>query len=379
LRPAEFDATLFDIPLLKGNMMKKLIRSTLAVAALLTASTAAFGQTAPAAKQASDCVAPQPDIKGRLNWFLGMAPTDDLLTTWCKLQTLQGSITFNVRFPYTNASKSWETSFNGVTMPASRIVEIVQSTLPTKSTALKTEDDQAFAKVLLNVVQLRAKSANDKTVLDFAPEHPSANELALWEPIVLRVKPILLAGQQFKLLIKLKPNVGLLSLGLQKKATDVKLQGWRGRLTLGTFFSGDCSDAIPECKGLPDTVTFHAPWIMDAMELSTTGESMTASALQIADQLLKTNASIAPAISPLKSFNLKTGQGTFSLSDPYSTVTYTAKGAPSGTQEITILYKVSDGQYSVTKQLDGEAAKFRASVSQKPKEQPPVPESLGRL
>lgn len=360
-------------------MMKKLIRSTLVVTALLMASTTAFAQTAPAAKPVSDCVAPQPDSKGRLNWFLGMAPTDDLLTTWCKLQTLQGRITFNVRFPYTNADKSWETSFNGVTMPASRIVDIVQSTLPTKSTPLKTDDDQAFAKVLLNVVQLRAKAANDKTVLDFAAEHPSANELALWEPIVLRVKPVLLAGQQFKLFIKLKPNVGLLSLGLQKKATDVKLQGWRGRLSLGTFFSGDCSVTIPECKGLPDTVTFHAPWIMDAMELTATGESMTASALQIADQLLKTNGSIAPAISPLKSFNLKTGQGTFSLSDPYSTMTFTAKGAPSGTQEISILYKASEGQNSVAKQLDAEAAKFRASVNQKPKAQPPVPESLGRL
>ncbi len=363
--------------------MKKLIRSAITAAVLLTASSAAYAQAAPSAnavKQASDCVLPRGDTDGRINWFLGLSPTDDLLTTWCKLQTLQGNVTLNVLFPTTNASKSWETSFNGVTMPAGRIVDIVQSTLPTKATALKTDEDQAFAKVLLNVAQLRAKAANDKTVLDFAPEHPAAKELALWEPLVIRVKPILLAGQQFKLFIKLKPDIGLLSLGLQKRATDVRLQGWKGRLAIGTFFNGgECSATIPVCKDLPETVSFHAPWIVDAVELTATGESMTASALQIADQLLKRNASVVPQINPLKGMNLKTGQGTFTLTDPYSTMQFLAKGAPSGTKEISILYKAGIGPYSVAKQLDAEAAKFRSSVNEKPKPKPPVPESLGRL
>jgi hypothetical protein len=361
--------------------MKKLLRAALAATAMLAVSNGIAGaqQAAPAKAAASDCVFRQNDADGRIKWFLDLSPTDDLLTTWCHLQTLQGNVTFNLFFPYTKASKSWQTSFNGVSLPAAKIVDLVQSVLPTKSAPLNTPEETAFSKVLLNVTQLRAQAANDKTVLDFAPEHPSSNELALWEPIVIRIKPVLLAGQQFKLLIKLKPNIGLLALGLQKRATDVQLAGWKGRLSLGTYFSGECSPTLPNCKDLPETVMFHAPWIVDAVELTADGESMTASALQIADQLLKSNSSVAPAISPLKSFNLKTGQGTFTLTDPYSSLNFLATGAPAGTKQITILYKAGSGPYSVSKQLEVEGQKFRGAVDDKPKPKPPVPESLGRL
>lgn len=359
--------------------MKKLMQIFLAATAFFSATTSFGAQPGSTKPAASDCVVSNIQHEGRINWFLGLYPTDDLLVTWCRLQTLQGNVTFNILFPYTNASRSWETTLSGVNMPASRIVDIVQSTLPRETGPAVEKDGQPFSKVLLNVVQLQAAAANDKTVLDFAPEHPAAKELALWEPIVIRVKPILLAGQQFKLLVKLKPSIGLLSLALQKRATDVTLEGWRGRLPLGTFFNGECSSLVPICKDLPETVRFHAPWIIDSVELTTEGESMTASALQIADQLLKSNSSVVPAISPLSGFNLTTGEGSFTLDDPYSSLTFVAKGSPAGTRAISILYRGEKGPYSIGKMLEKEAQNFRGAVENKPKPKPPVPESLGRL
>lgn len=362
--------------------MKSFLRILFAVSALF--ATSASAQTAPATRQAattqtSGCGFQQQAPEGRIRWFLGLYPTHDLLMTWCQLQSLRGDVTFNLWFPYTKASHSWETGFSGQPLPATKIIDLIQSLLPRTTGPATDKDGQPFPKVLLNVAQLKAARANDNFVLDFAPEHPAANELVLWEPLFIQVKPILLAGQEFKLIIRLKPDLGLLSLALQGKATDVTFEGWRGRLTLGSFFSGDCSDLIPTCKDLPETVRFHAPWIVDSVELTAEGESMTASALQIADQLLKTNASVAPAVNPLSGFNVKTGEGRFTLNDPYSTMEFKAKGSPSGTKSISISYRAGTGQYSVAKSLEAEAQKFRGSVEAKQKPQPPVPESLGRL
>jgi hypothetical protein len=326
----------------------------------------------------SDCIYPTYQTGAQINWFLNLSPQDDLMTAWCRIQTLRGEIKFNVLFPTTKATKTWETSFNG-DLPAARIVDLIQSIMPMDPRVQSSKDIEQFEKVLENVVQLQAKKAPDNTTLGFTTDHPAANELVLWEPLYIRVKPILLSGQQFTMSVKLVPNMGFLSLALQGKATDVQLQGWKGRIPLGNFFSGDCSSYIPNCKPLPETVNFHTPWIVQAIELVATGDTMTASALNIADQLLKTNASVVPPISPLKNFNSKTGQLIFNLTDNVTSLDFTAQGSPSGTKSITIRYTAGKGKYSVNAALDKLGNEYRQAKKQEVEKLPNVPESLNRL
>jgi hypothetical protein len=344
--------------------------------------SAALAQTpVPAANPApsqSDCIYPSYQNGAQISWFLNLTPQDDLMTAWCRIQSLRGEIKFNVLFPTTQATKTWDTSFNG-NLPAARIVELVQSLMPMDPRVRSNDDIEKFEKVLENVVQLQAKAAPDGATLGFASGHPAANELVLWEPLVIRVKPILLSGQQFTMFVKLVPNMGFLSLALQGKATDVQLQGWKGRIPLGNFFSGDCSSYIPNCKSLPETVSFHTPWIVQGVELVATGETMTASALNVADQLLKTNAGVVPSISPLKSFNSKTGQLTFNLTDNITNLTYIAEGSPSGTKKITIRYTAAIGQYSITSALQKLGNEYRQAKKKEVEKLPNVPESLNRL
>lgn len=326
----------------------------------------------------SDCIYPNYQSGAQISWFLNLSPQDDLMTAWCRLQTLRGQIKFNVLFPTTQATKTWETAFNG-DLPAARIVDIIQSLMPMDPKVSSNDDIEQFEKVLESVVQLQAKSAPDNTTLGFATDHPAANELVLWEPLVIRVKPILLSGQQFTMYLKLVPNTGFLSLALQGKATDIQLQGWKGRIPLGNFFSGDCSAYIPNCKQLPETVTFHTPWIVQGVELVATGDTMTASALNIADQLLKTNASVVPPISPLKGFNSKTGQLAFNLKDNITALYFEAQGSPSGTKKIIIRYTAAKGEYSLTSALEKLGNEYRQSKKKEVKKLPNVPESLNRL
>lgn len=336
-------------------------------------ATKALPQAAP---QATDCLRPDYSQAGRINWFLGLSPRDDLLTAWCRVQTIQGSIKFNVLFPSSQSSKTWETSFDGH-LPATKIADIIQSLLPVDGSK-KSSDGTDFSKVLESVAQLEAKKAPDNSDLAFAPEHPFAKELVLWEPIYIRVKPILLAGQEFTLSVKLVPNLGMLALGLQKEATDVQFEGWKGRLKLGNFFTGDCSDLIPDCKELTNTVKFHAPWVVSGVELHAVGDNMTAATLNVAQHILDSNASIVPPISPMVGFNGKTGQLVFSLNDPTSTLWFSAVGSPGGTKEITIRYLARDGEYTISEALSAIANKFRQSKPVK-QEIPNVPDSTNRL
>lgn len=361
-------------------MRKHLTAAVLSLASIM--GGVAHAQTPEAtvnsAPSKSDCIYPTYQNGAQISWFLNMSPQDDLMTAWCRLQTLRGEVRFNILFPTTQSTKTWETSFNG-DLPAARIIDIIQSVMPMDPRVRKNDGNEQFEKVLESVVQLQAKAAPDNTTLGFPKEHPAADELVLWEPLIIRVKPILLSGQQFTLFIKLMPNMGFLSLGLQGKATDIQLQGWKGRIPLGNFFSGDCSSYIPNCKPLPETVNFHAPWIVQGIELVATGDTMTASALNIADQLLKTNMSVVPPISPLKGFNSKTGQLIFNLKDNITDLHFEALGSPSGTKKITIRYNAASGKYSLISALQTLGNEYRQSKKKEVDKLPNVPESLNRL
>jgi len=315
-----------------------------------------------------------------MNWFGGYSPSDDLLTAWCRLQTIPGNVKFNVLFPLTKVHKTWETSFQGTSLPATKIVEIIQTLLPT-SVVAPTDPDMPFYRVLENVVQAGADKAPDGNMdLGFAKSHPSSRELMLWEPVVLRVRPVVLAGQPFTLNVVLRPNLGMFALTQQKQATDVRFIGARDRMNVGNFFTGNCSSAIPYCDGLDSVVTFHAPWVVTGIRLDTEGENLTNVALAIMSQMGNSQFQFLKNKNPLASFNRSNGSGTMELTDGISVMKFIAKGSASGTSSIQITWEEeSNNKQSVATYMRDIAISFR--TSKKPADTAPIrnPDILNRL
>lgn len=360
--------------------MRRFIPILLAgAAALMPLSYAQAQAVAPSTPSSQQCVAPDYSADRSLSWFLGINPRDSLVAVWCRLQTLPGAIRFNVLFLNTQAHRSWDTSFQGAGNGPEKIVEIVQSLMPEKNGPVKDDNGMPFGRVLQKVVQLAADSAPDGTTLGFATTHPAAKELVLWEPIVLRVRPVSLAGQEFTLKILLRPDLGWLAYGLQDPRFDLRFKGWSGRMDIGTggLFGGGCSDAVPFCENMDEMPVFHAPWIVEQVILEAEGESMTAAAVTIANQLATSYSNFIPRGSEL-GFDTNTGQGTLRVTDNISTVEFAAEGSSSGTKHIKITYQENGDASSVASHLKGVAERFRAAGTPE-KKAPTVPDSLGRL
>ena len=360
--------------------MRRLIPLLVAGAAAFMPVSSAQAQTAPTQPARQQCAAPDYSAGSSLPWFLGINPRDSLVAVWCRLQTLPGAIRFNVLFLNTQAHRSWDTSFQGAGNGPEKIVEIVQSLMPEKNGPVKDDKGMPFGRVLQKVVQLAAPDAPDGTTLGFATTHPAAKELVLWEPLVLRVRPVSLAGQEFTLKILLRPDLGWLAYGLQDPTFDLKFRGWSGRMDIGTgsMFGGGCSDAIPFCENLGEMPVFHTPWIVDQVILQADGEAMTAAAATIVQQLGLNYANFLPAGNGLGSFDPKTGSGTMTITDGLSNVEFQAEGGPSGTKMIKITYQEVKDANSVVKHLKEVAERFRAAATVD-KKAPTVPDSLGRL
>lgn len=318
-----------------------------AFTALTATANAQTVTTQTPAPDASNCIAPDYSKSVQIPWFLGLHPSDDLLTAFCRIQQLPGDVRFNILFPTYQVHRSWDTSFDGQQLPATQIVKLVQSVIPMTDGVAKDENDMEFHRVLKSVVQLQAATTPSGRDLGFAPEHPSAKELVLWEPIILRIKPVVMAGQEFTMTVVLKPNLGLLALALQGKATDVRFKGWKGRMEMGGMFGKGCSDAIPVCKDLPDAPIFHAPWLVSSVTLEASGTNMTNTAVAILDRLSQYKGKQ----SHTKSFNPSTGEGLLVTDDTMSKLEMRAKGSPGGTTKIQIKWEAADNPMSVEKQL----------------------------
>jgi len=362
--------------------MDKRTRIAAMAAILALSSPAAAQQATPpaAAGQKPVCIAPDARRADRMSWFNGFDPSDDLLSAWCRIQTLPGQkLRFNVLFRSTQVHRSWDTSFEGGTLPASRIVEIIQSLLPTKDGPVAGEDGMEFHRVLLNVVQLGAERTPGGRILGFPSIHPASRELFLSEPIQLRVKPVVLAGHPFALTVNLTPNLGALALGLQGQATDVVLQGWKGRMDAGNRFTGKCSAAIPYCEKLGEVVSFHAPWLVSGVTLEAEGENLTAVAASIMTQLGSSQSAFMKGSNPLAGFNAKSGKGSLTLTDGASTMRMEAQGGPGGTNRIVINWSVAEREGALYKRLDEIYTAFRNASKPKPDPKVMAPDSLGRL
>lgn len=314
---------------------------------------------------------------GKSTWALGLYPTDDLISVWCRIQNLPGNVRFNILFPTSKAHKSWDTKFEGNKLPPEHIVKIVQSLLPTSDGPAKDENGMEFHKVLQNVTQLAAEKAPSGHTLSFAPEHPAARRMVLWEPIILRIRPVSLAGQEFTMAVTLVPNLGVLSLALQGQASDLVLQGWKGRMNTGGIFGRNCSDQAPLCEDIPETVSFHAPWIIHTVELESHGENMTAASATIMNQLLATRGASDTVTGPR--LNPITGEGSLSIGDDLSHMELRAEGSANGTKSIKINWRSNNSsETSVPKYLKKIADVFRSGKPNTNKS-PSVPDSLNLL
>lgn len=343
-------------------------------AALIALSAPATAQNPTEQSKAVACPATDFSGTGYNNWFLGVHPSDDLITVWCRLQQLPGNVRFNIMFPTYKVHHSWNTSFEGAKLTPTHIVRLVQSLLPMVNTTAKDENGMEFHKVLQSVVQLQAKQTPSGRDLGFAPEHPSAKELVLWEPIVLRVRPVVLAGQEFTLSITLKPNMGILALALQGQATDLKFKGWKGRMDAGGMFGRGCSSAIPACEDLPESPSFHAPWVVTEMELTTQGNNLTNSAVAIMDRLGRSRF----AEGGVKSFNSTNGQGNLKIDDKQTRMEMQAVGSPGGTKSITIRWDVLDQPDTYWGKLQEIGKRFKVG-SVESENKPTAPDILNRL
>lgn len=344
-----------------------------AAATALSAPAANAQQVAPAK---STCIAPNVSQQGALNWFLGLHSSDDLLSAWCRIQTLPGNVRFNVQWPMSNVHQSWDTSFGGG-LPASRIVEIVQSMLPVDDSRRVSETGVPFGDVLANAVALGAESTPDGgTVLGFAPSHPASSQIVLWEPLALRVRPVVLAGQEFTLSVYLKPNLGLLSMALAGRATDVKVKAWTGRFQTGNYFRTACSSYFPKCEELGDVATVHLPLLVDTVRLDAEGENITAAAVAIGQELYARNSGLTPS-NPMESFDVAEGRGQFTINDGAGVLEYKAEGS-GGTKSLSIVYRVDEAS-PLIQGLSKVADDYRSGTSAKQKTVHVVPDSIGRL
>nr|WP_250807210.1 hypothetical protein [Neorhizobium tomejilense] len=325
---------------------------------------------------ASGCIAPNNAQYGRLSWFLGLSPADDLLSAWCRIQTLPGNVRFNVQFPMTNVHQSWDTSFTK-RMPASRIVEIVQSMIPTDDSNRISDTGVAFGDVLSKAVQMEAAEAPDGTTLGFAPTHPASKQIVLWEPLGLRVKPVVLAGQEFTLSVYLKPNLGMFALALNGKATDVRIKAWSDRFQTGNYFRTACSAYFPSCESLKDLSIVHLPLLVETVRLDAEGDNMTEAAIAIGQELYARNASLTPT-DPMSGFDRANGNGSYTLHDDQGKLDFVATGL-GGTKKLQIIYTATDGQNSLRRSLIQIADDYRAGKDKNKKVLPSVPDSLGRL
>lgn len=335
-------------------MISKMPKLAAAAAFVALASAQANAEGAPAD---TTCIAHDYSHATTLPWFLGLYPADDLMAAWCRIQQLPGNVRFNIWFPHTQAHKSWDTTFT-TQLPAGRIVELVQSLIPQQDGPVLDENGMPFSRVLGNAVQAAAEKTPGPNVekLGFAANHPAANELILWEPIVLRVRPVVLEGQDFTLTVTLRPNIGAFALAMQGQATDIQFVGYRKRLPGGNIVS-DCSDQIPLCEHLTDAqqVLIHAPWVVTRVNLEANGVNMTESAINIYNSLQARFGDSSGS-----NISRTTGKGNMTLKDGPSQMVFKAEGGEGGTSKISITWQEAGRRDTVKSYFDAHAKEYRA-------------------
>ncbi len=256
------------------------------LACLLIAAAAAFSSPATAAT----CAPPaEPEVQG-IRFLLGIQPSDGILDVWCRIQALSGDYRINVLFPGPKAHKSFDATFDGKrSRSREELASFIRGLLPTGPGPKADGAGMKWPEVLATNVQAMAPTAPDGQGLGIPAVVPGASSIALWAPIVLRVKPLKLGDGEFTLIVSFKPSAARLLMAMTGSAERFQVQGWRNRVLTTGFFMGSCPATIPSCKELPDVVPMETAWLVDSVRIEASGGGLSRTALTVLGNLAEEN------------------------------------------------------------------------------------------
>lgn len=309
---------------------------------VLSAFLIASGMTLGAAgAMAANCTPPaEPEGQG-IRFLLGIQPSDGILDVWCRIQAVPGNYRVNVLFPAHKAHRSFEASFDGSrSRPKEELANFIRSLLPTKDGKMTDEQGMAFPAVLGTSVQAQAPEAPDGQGIGVPKALPGSDVIALWEPVVLRVRPLKIADAEFTLLVTFRPSAARFLMGLTGSAERFQVQGYKSRV-LGPDGVSGCPKRIPSCDKLPEVVSLDTAWIVDSVKLEASGGGLSRAAATVLGQLVEDNRSYVGS-NTMQRFSAPYGEGEVNADDGVREVLALATGdlqRAAGTQTIEVLWR----------------------------------------
>jgi len=303
------------------------------------------------------CEAPAVHDPAQIQYFLGIEPSDSILDVWCRLQALQGEYQMKIVFPAKGAERVFNVTFDGT--PSQDKIEMatmIQSVLPTAPGPALDENGMDFGAVLEQVVQGRAPQTQTGIPFGIPEMFAGADDLLLWQPISLRLRPVKLAGVDFVLSVNLYPSIGRYIMAMNGSAEDLVLRGWHEHALRGRGPGRrSCPDYVPKCEHFGDVVDIHAAWVVENVVLSTEGTHLSSAALTILGQIEAQNARFIEGRSKLRNFNPTHGAAEVVIETPSRVVRAVAEGddeRAAGTQAISIMWRENaKSRYSYAKAL----------------------------
>lgn len=298
---------------------------------------------------ASECTPLNNMDNGGIRYFLNLQPSDNIEDVWCRLQSLKGKFKMNIRFMKTNAYRIFDVEFNGTPEIAkAEFHKIFQSLLPSKSgVQAKDENGQEFTLVEEHTVQAQSPNTLDDRPFGIPKEHPYSKEIFIWEPLLIQLKPVNLAGADFKLTIYMRPAVSRALEIIQGMTEDVIFQAATDRVIPGatrdveTDFS--CPTRVPDCKDFLkyETINVHAPWVIEAVFLDSLEQNISTATEIIISNIIQENHRWI-SISDFEQFKIPVGTTGITADDGITELTAAASGDENkakGTQKLKIAWK----------------------------------------
>lgn len=321
--------------------MKSIAWTVLAAACLLGSPVIAQQVPSPT------CVEPAATNYGGIRYFLGIEPSDGILDVWCRLQRLPAAKRrVRIEFPVAGAGRTTEFEFTGSpTMPREVMANYIQSLLPASAKApARDKDNQPFSAVLDSIVQGSATKTPDGQILAVPRAWPPSKALALWEPVTLRVRPIVMGGKEFALAVTFKPSPGRFMLSMQGRAEQfiLRVLNESAMRYQGLTDDADCTAKIPVCKGLSPVLDVHAPWLVDQVQLIAEGGDLSGATQAVFPALTAPLNKDFIEYDSMRRFNVRFGEAEINARDKYRELTALAIGddaKQTGTTKITVVWK----------------------------------------
>jgi hypothetical protein len=251
---------------------------------------------------------------------------------------------------------------------------MLQSLLPTKTgTSFKDDKGQEFSKVLKHVVQPIAPQTDDGQPMGMPPEIKQAHDVYLWEPFAIRVKPLKLAGADFRLTVLFKPAVGRVFQTMESQTDMLVLKGATERVLPGVVKSGTQSQCpqttVPDC--LPfvnvadgvESMPVGTAWIVEAVILDADEGRLSPATDRIFGMLAGENSQYVTN-NTMDRFTVTEGEAELEASDETRVVMAKATADPNhslGTSTIHIVWTEKNNNKSYPSRLSSWAKGERDS------------------